>query len=48
MDAGYDKRIAEEAAVILKNSKYAKQVMERINSMSPDNVDKLLQSLEPK
>lgn len=48
IDTGYQKRIAEEAAKILKGNQYAKQAMERINSMSADDVDKLLQQLEPK
>lgn len=48
IDAGYQKRIAEEAAKILKGNQYAKQAMEHINSMSADDVDKLLRELEPK
>lgn len=47
IDAGYDKAIAEQAALLLKNSKYSKEVMAKINAMSPDDVDKLLQKLEP-
>ena len=48
IDAGYDKAIAENAAQILKNSAYAKQVMSNINALSDDDTDKLLRDLEPK
>lgn len=48
IDQGYEKRIAEEAATILKGNQYAKQVMASINGFDDDATDKLLQSLEPK
>lgn len=48
IDAGYDKAIAENAAQILKNSKYAKQIMANVNNLSPSDVDNILQQLEPK
>ena len=48
IDQGYQKRIAEEAAQILKNNQYAKQVMSNINALNDDDADKLLRSLEPK
>lgn len=48
IDAGYEKAIAEQAALILKNNQYAKQVMASVIAMSSDDTDKLLHSLEPK
>lgn len=48
INTGYEKRIAEEAAKILKSNQYAKQVMASINAMHDDAVDDLLHQLEPK
>lgn len=44
---GYDKAIAEMAREIFRKSEYAKQVAEKINAMSDDEVDAALVSLEP-
>lgn len=48
IDAGYQKAIAEQAALILKRNIYAKEVMASINALDANGVDKLLQDLEPK
>lgn len=48
IDQGYQKRIAEEAAKILKDNEYAKQVMAAISGYDDPAVDKLLRELEPK
>lgn len=48
IDQGYEKRIAEEAALILKDNQYAKQVMAAISGYDDPAVDKLLRELEPK
>lgn len=48
IDQGYEKRIAEEAALILKSNQYARQVMSAINGYDDPAIDKLLRELEPK
>ena len=47
-DAITDRAIAELAATILKRSAHAKEIMQRVNGLSPDAVDASLRELEPK
>ena len=47
IDAGRDMEIAKETAAILKQSEYAKKIMEKINGLSGSAVDILLHELEP-
>ena len=45
---GYDKAIAEETQSILVKTAAGKAIMEKINAMSPNEVDAGLHGLEPK
>jgi hypothetical protein len=47
INIGYDRAIAEQAALILKRNTYANQAMEAINALDANATDKLLQQLEP-
>lgn len=44
---GYDKAIAEVTQSILVKTEAGKRIMERVNAMSPEEVDKGLRDLEP-
>ncbi len=48
IDKGYDQAIAEVTQSILIKTDAGKKVMERVNAMSPDEVDAGLRDLEPK
>jgi hypothetical protein len=45
---GYDQAIAEVAQQILVKTEAGKAIMERVNGMSPEDVDAGLRDLEPK
>jgi len=45
---GYDKAIAEVTQSILVKTEAGKKIMERVNGMSPEEVDAGLRGLEPK
>lgn len=44
---GYDRAIAEVTQSILVKTEAGKKIMERVNAMSPEEVDKGLRDLEP-
>lgn len=44
---GYDKAIAEVTQSILVKTEAGKKIMERVNAMSPEEVDQGLRDLEP-
>ena len=46
-NAGQDYALAQIAAEVLKKSVFAKNVMEQINGVRGEDLDKLLKSLEP-
>lgn len=46
--SGRDAAIAEAAATILKKTAAGKAMMEKVNAMSPAEVDSGLRNLEPK
>lgn len=48
IDQGYQKRIAEEAAQILKSNQYARNVLSNILKLDDAATDELLRQLEPK
>lgn len=48
MQAGYDKAIAEASAAILKKTAAGRAMMEKVNAMSPEEVDAGLRDLEPR
>jgi hypothetical protein len=48
IDQGYDKAIAEVTQSILVKTEAGKKMMERVNAMSPEEVDAGLRDLEPK
>jgi hypothetical protein len=45
---GYDKAIAEVTQSILVKTEAGKAIMEKVNAMSPEEVDAGLRDLEPK
>jgi hypothetical protein len=45
---GYDKAIAEQSAAILRKTDAGKKILEKVNAMSPSEVDSGLRDLEPK
>jgi hypothetical protein len=45
---GYDKAIAEVTQSILVKTEAGKKMMEKVNAMSPEEVDAGLRGLEPK
>jgi hypothetical protein len=48
MQAGADAEIAKISAAILQKTEAGKKIMERVNAMSPEEVDAGLRDLEPK
>jgi len=46
--AGVDSEIAKVSTAILGKTKAGKEIMEKINAMSPEEVDAGLSGLEPK
>lgn len=47
IDKGYDQAIAEVTQSILVKTTAGKKIMERVNEMSPEEVDAGLRGLEP-
>lgn len=48
INQGYDKAIAEQNALMLRKSQYAKKIMEHTSSLNDAGVDNFLRELEPK
>ena len=48
MEAGRQEEIAKEALAIVGKTAAGKAIMEKVNAMSPDDVDAGLVGLEPK